>query len=48
VFGSNYNGCRRYGFGEVVCFLWTLLLSGVEVLSFVIATLARIVGLILP
>jgi hypothetical protein len=48
VFGSNYNGCRKYGFGEVVCFLGTLPLSGVEVLSFVVATLAKVVGLILP
>jgi hypothetical protein len=48
VFGANYNGCRKYGFGEVVCLVWTLLLSGIEVFFFVIAALARIVGLILP
>jgi hypothetical protein len=48
VFGSNYNGCRKYGFGEAVCFLGTLLLSGVEVLAFVVATFARVVALILP
>jgi len=45
VFGSNYNGCRKYGFGEVICLLGTVVFSGAEIFFFVIGTLAKIVAL---
>ena len=48
VFGSNYNGCRNYGFGQVICLLGTILFSGVEIFFFVIGSLAKIVALIMP
>lgn len=48
VFGSNYGDCRMDGAGKITCLLITLFMSCLEVLVFVIATIAKLLVLILP
>jgi hypothetical protein len=48
VFGSNYGNCRVDGTGKIICFAIALFMSYLEVLVFVIATIAKLLMLILP
>jgi hypothetical protein len=48
LFGSNYGNCRVDGTGKIMCFLITLFMSCLEVLIFVIVTIAKLLRLILP
>jgi hypothetical protein len=48
VFGSRYGSCRADGTGELFCFGIALFFGWLEVLVFVIATVAKLLMLILP
>jgi hypothetical protein len=48
VFGSHYGSCRANGFGELICFLFALFVSWLEVLFFVIVTVGKFLVFILP
>jgi hypothetical protein len=48
MFGSNYGDCRVDGTGKITCFIITLFMSCLEVLAFVIVTIAKLLTLILP
>jgi hypothetical protein len=48
VFGSHYGSCRADGTGELFCFVIALFFGWLEVLVFVIVTVAKLLMLILP
>jgi hypothetical protein len=48
VFGSHYGSCRADGTGEIFCFVIALFFGWLEVLVFVIVTVAKLLMLILP
>jgi hypothetical protein len=48
LFGSNYGNCRIDGTGKITCFVTTVFLSCLDVLVFVIVTIAKLLMLILP
>jgi hypothetical protein len=48
LFATNYGSCRTNGYGQITCFVITLLFSCVEVLAFVVMTTTKILMSILP
>jgi hypothetical protein len=48
VFGSHYGSCRADGTGELFCFVIALFFGWLEILVFVIVTVAKLLMLILP
>ncbi len=46
VFGSHYGTCRADGTGELFCFVIALFFGSLEVMVFVIVTLAKLLMLI--
>jgi hypothetical protein len=48
LFGSHYGSCRVDGTGQLLCFFIALFLSWLQVLVFVVVTVAKLLMLILP
>jgi hypothetical protein len=48
VFGSQYASCRAHGSGELFCFVIALVFGWLEILVFVVVTVAKLLMLILP
>jgi hypothetical protein len=48
LFATSYGSCRANGYGQITCFIVTLLFSCVEVFVFVVVTMAKILMAVLP
>jgi hypothetical protein len=48
TFGSHYSSCRAGGSGQVLCFIFSLFLSWIEFLVFVIVTIVKLITLAIP
>jgi hypothetical protein len=48
VFSSNYQSCRAWSASELLCFAIMLVRSVLDILSFAVTTIVKILGAILP
>ena len=48
TFASEYGSCRDGGIGKIGCFFLALILSGWDVLVFIIATVGKLLTAFLP
>ncbi len=48
LFAANYGSCRADGHGQITCFIMTLFVTSVEILTFVAMTIMKVLTSILP
>lgn len=44
----NYMSCRNDGAGQIICFIYALLLTGLEAIVLIVATVFKLLWLLLP